>query len=153
MNACATFAEPTVAGYWCGGQLIATICKTDFSNDSTANIAETLTTAVYYPGGLNNGSTAGYSAGGHDGSSAIDTIDKTDFSDDSTAAIVPTLSVARYYLSGLASGIIAGYWCAGTPNKNVIDKTDFSDDSTAAIASTFSGYYGRAAFSSAYDAT
>jgi len=106
----AGFANSGTAGYTLGGRLtgygavVDTVDKFAFSDDGRTTLGTGLSTDTYGLVGFANSGTAGYSAGGSNGSWAIvATVDKFAFSDDGRTTLGTGLSGNRRFPTSFAN--------------------------------------------------
>jgi len=123
-----------------GGAKVSTIDKLAFSGDSTSALVATLSQARSGAGGLTEGTSKGYWAGGNTGGGIpqVKTADKISFSSDAVSALTTAnLSVGKYLMQSGSDGSTKGYFAGGQTGAPVsgVDKITFSTDTTAAITS------------------
>jgi hypothetical protein len=136
-------SERSSKGYFGGGisgsaTWLTTCDIITFSGDSTAaGGSAVLSKARSVLGGLSEGTTKGYFAGGATASLGfVTTGDKITFSTDTTAAAATAnLTTSRGRVMAGSDGSTKGYWAGGYTGapQNTLDKITFSTDTTAFV--------------------
>lgn len=132
-------------GYFAGGLttfssgVAATADKLVFSTDTTAaQVSANLSQARVHPGGVSEGTTKGYFAGGNTtgGTDNVVTADKIVFATDTTAVQTSAnLSQAKAGMASCSDGSTKGYFAGGNTAGTYVataDKTIYATDTTAA---------------------
>jgi hypothetical protein len=110
------------------------------------SLSAALSSAATGNAAYSNNGTAGYWAGGNEGTGNLNTIDKTTFSDGSLATIVATLNNQVWLIGAASNSGTAGYAYGGySASWNDINKLTYAAD-TASVVSMTAGYgrYGTA---------
>jgi len=128
------------AGYFAGGysslpNVLTTVDKFVFSNDSRTTLATGLSSTRLGLSGFANSGVAGYTAGGQGGTTPMD---KFAFTNDSRTSLATNLSVARDRPPSFANSGVAGYSGGGTTSSTV-DKFAFPTDSRTTLSDELSG--------------
>ena len=132
------------AGYFMGADIVnqsygTRIIKVAFTTDGVSLLGATLNGGGRFQGAtFANSGTAGYDAGGFNGSSADSSVDKLTFSNDSVSLLAATLSRNIYEGAGFANSGTAGYVGrgrdVGAASVTSSDKFTFSNDTRATFA-------------------
>ena len=154
VNTQASCSNVAVAGYTAGGessggvQAHATIDKLTYSSEAMSTLSASLAVGRRQVSAFANSGTAGYVAGGNQGSSPyrVDTIDKIAFPGDAVSVLSATMSAALRQTTGFANSGTAGYIAGGNGTDLVatVDNLTFSGESRSSLGTGLSASTGSA---------